>query len=68
MVQTTQNFELFDQKKNIYDEALTPFWKMFLLLKQLFNAKLLIWRLQFFCVQNKNGSQVKGFTKYGRPD
>ena len=40
-VQTTPNFELFDQKmdfQTIFDKTLTPFWKMFLLLKQLFNA------------------------------
>ena len=34
MVQTTQNFELFDKKprffKTIFDKALTPFWKTFL--------------------------------------
>ena len=35
MVQTTRNFELFDQKKNgffitTFDTALVPFWKTFL--------------------------------------
>ena len=40
MVQTTRNFAFFDQKKigflkNIFDKALTPFWKTFLQLKQL---------------------------------
>ena len=41
MVQTTRNFELFDQKKKkkkkktgffitIFDKELTPFWKTFL--------------------------------------
>ena len=36
MVQTTQNFELFDKKKKnrffktIFDKVLIPFWKMFL--------------------------------------
>ena len=35
MVQTTQNFKIFDQKKKqvlktIFDKALTPFWKTFL--------------------------------------
>ena len=34
MVQTTQNFEIFDKKtfflKTIFDKALTPFWKTFL--------------------------------------
>ena len=41
MVQTIQNFELFDKKwLTIFDQVLTPFWKMFLSLKQLFDAKL----------------------------
>ena len=42
MVQTTQNFELLTKKKlSIFDKALTPFWKIILLLKQylLFDAK-----------------------------
>ena len=31
MVQTIQNFELFDKKwLTIFDKVLTPFWKMFL--------------------------------------
>ena len=34
MVETTQNFALFDKKKQvfktIFDKALMPFWKMFL--------------------------------------
>ena len=43
MVQTVQNFELFDKKwLTIFDKVLTPFWKTFLWLKQLFDAKLLI--------------------------
>ena len=46
MDQTTRNFELFDKKTRffiiIFDKELTPFWKTFLLLKLLFNAKLLI--------------------------
>ena len=56
MVKTTRNLELFDKNrfkkkpKNILDKALTPFWKTFLLLKQLFNAKLLIYRLPSFSV------------------
>ena len=62
MVQTTQNFELLDKKekkkkkkkkqgfKTISDKALTSFWKMFLELKQLFNANLLISRLPSFSV------------------
>ena len=44
MVQTTQNFELLYKKPGFYnhfDKELTPFWKTFLLLKLLFNAKLL---------------------------
>ena len=35
MVQTTQNFKLFDK-------VVTPFWKTFLWLKQLFDARILI--------------------------
>ena len=54
MVQTTRNFELFDKKigflKTIFDKALTPFWETFLYLKQLFNAKLLIFRLPSFSI------------------
>ena len=43
MVQTLQNFELFDKKWLItFDKVLTPFWKTFLWLKQWFDAKLLI--------------------------
>ena len=46
MVRTIQNFELFNKKKKkwltIFDKVLTPFWKMFLSLKHLFDAKLLI--------------------------
>ena len=60
MVQATKNFELFNQKKKqkkknsffktIFDQMLMPFWKMFLQLKQWFNAKLFIWRLPSFSV------------------
>ena len=40
-LQTARNFELFDkkkglkkkEKKNVFDKALTPFWKTFLKLK-----------------------------------
>ena len=39
MGQTTQNFELFDQKKML--TILTKRWKTFLYLKQLYDAKLL---------------------------
>ena len=41
MVRTRQNIELFDKKwLSIFDKVLTPFWKMFLWLKQLFDPKL----------------------------
>ena len=53
MVQAIRNFELLTTKrvfKTIFDKALTPFRKTFLLLKQLFNAKLLISRLPSFSV------------------
>ena len=43
IVQAIQNFELFDKKwLTIFDKVLTPFWKTFLWLKQLFDAKILI--------------------------
>ena len=43
MVWNIQNFVLFDKKwLTIFDKVLMPFWKMFLWLKQLFDAKLLI--------------------------
>ena len=43
VVRTIQNFELFVKKwLTIFDKGLTPFWKTFLWLKQLFDAKLLI--------------------------
>ena len=43
IVQIIQNIELFDKKwSTIFDKVLMPFWKMFLWLKQLFDAKLLI--------------------------
>ena len=39
MVQTVQNFDLFDKKwLTIFDKGLTPFWRTFLRLKQLFDA------------------------------
>ena len=42
-VRTLQKFELFDKKRlTIFDKVLTPFWKTFPQLKQLFDAKLLI--------------------------
>ena len=51
MVRTTHYFELFDKKKMViyFDKELTPFLKTFLL-KQLFDARLLIWRLSSFSV------------------
>ena len=43
MIRTLQNFVLFDKKwLTIFDKVLTPFWKRFLWLKQLFDAKILI--------------------------
>ena len=37
MVRTIQNVELFDKKwLTIFDKVLTPFWKTFLWLKQMF--------------------------------
>ena len=77
MVQTTQNLEVFDKKpffKTIFDKALKPFWKTFLLLKQLLNAKLLISRLSFSVFKNHcspthvGPNQVKNSTKHSRPD
>ena len=51
MVQTIQNLELFYKKwLTIFDKVLTLFSKMFLWLKQLFDAKLLIQRLSSFSV------------------
>ena len=43
LVKFQQNFELFHKKwLTIFDKILAPFWKTFLWLKQLFDAKLLI--------------------------
>ena len=43
MVRNIQNFVVFDKKwSTIFDKVLTPFWKTFLWLKQLFDAKILI--------------------------
>ena len=51
MVRTIRNFMLFDKKwLTIFDKVLTPFWKTFLWLKQLFDAKILIQRLSSFSV------------------
>ena len=56
----------------IFDKKLTPFWKTFLWLKQLFDAKILIQRLSSFRVPKLRHSdtcnQVKSCTKHGRPD
>ena len=53
MVQTIQNFVLFDKKwLTIIDKVLAPFWKTFLWLKQLFDAKLLILTIIFQCSKN----------------
>ena len=50
MIKTIQNFVLFDKKwLTIFDKMLMPFWKMFLWLKQLFNAKISVH--QTFIVQ-----------------
>ena len=51
-VQTIQNFDLLAKKwLTIFDKVLTPFRKTFLLLKQLFDSKLLISRLSSFRFQ-----------------
>ena len=51
IVLTTQRVVLFDKKwLTMFDKVLTPFWKTFLWLKQLFDAKLLIQRLSSFSV------------------
>ena len=42
ILRTIQNFGLFDKKWLTFDKVLTPFWKTFRWLKQLFDAKLLI--------------------------
>ena len=43
MVRTIQNFKFFDKKwLIIFDNVLMPFWKIFLSLEQLFDAKLLV--------------------------
>ena len=52
VIQTTQKFELFEIKwLTIFNNALTLFWKTFLYLKQLFDAKLLIWNCQLSVAQ-----------------
>ena len=57
----------FDQKKNgflkiIFDKALTPFWKTFLQLIQLFNAKLSIFKLHI-CQCSENYRSPASVTK-----
>ena len=63
VVQTIQNFVLFDKKwLTIFDKVLTPRWKTFPWLKQLFDAKILIQRLSSFSVPKFWHSER------GRPD
>ena len=51
IIRTRWKFELFDKKAStIFDKASTPFWNMFLKLKQMFDAKVLIKRLPSFSV------------------
>ena len=44
MLRTIQNFEFFDKNwlTTIFDNVLTSFWKMFLGMEQLIDAKILI--------------------------
>ena len=71
-----QNFELFEEKKTgflktIFVKALLPFFKTLLSLKQLFDGKLLLFRLLSFSVPKvmvtDTCNQVKNCTKHGRP-
>ena len=65
MVRAIQNFELFDKKwLTIIDKVLTPFWKTFPWLKQLFNAKLLTSRLPSFRQCSKNYGSPTRVTKF----
>ena len=51
MVRSIQSIVLFDKKwLSIFDKVLTPFWKTFQWLKQLFDAKTSIQRLSSFSV------------------
>ena len=75
MVRTIQIFELFDQKwLTIFYKVLTPFWKTFLWLKQLFDAKLINSKTIIFkCSENygrpsPTRNQVKCCIKHGRPN
>ena len=52
--------ELFDQKAStIFDKASTPFWNLFLWLKQMFDAKVLIKRLPSFSVPKNYGNPTR---------
>ena len=74
MVRTIRNFLLFDKKwLTIFDKVLTPFWKTFLWLKQLFDAKIYEFNDYYLSVFQKLGhsntcNQVKSCTKHGRPN
>ena len=75
MVRTILNFVFVFFKKwlSIFDKVLTPFWKTFLGLKQLFDAKIFIQRLSSFSVPKITAlrqvcNQIKSCTKHGRPD
>ena len=60
MVRTVQNFDLFDEKwLTIFDKGLTPFWKTFLCLKQLFDDKPLSQILYHLSVFKKFGSPTR---------
>ena len=51
-----------------FDKALTPFWKKFLKLKDLFDAKLLIKRLLYFNVQKTKTKTNKQTSKQTKKD
>ena len=63
MVRTIQNFVLYDKKwLTILEKVLTPFWKTFLSLKQLFDVKILIQSISSFIVPNispTSGTRLK---------
>ena len=63
MVQT-RNFELFDWKKKMFfkttfDKTLMPFWKTFLSLKQLFDAKVINLKTTIFQFSKNYGSPTR---------
>ena len=68
MVQITQNYELFDQKKwfTIFHKALTPFWKTILQLKQIFDEN---YHLSMFhkLLLSKHVQQCKTCTNMADP-